>query len=168
MNPTHASLAAAALAAALLSTSCGGHELVDPATRAERAANLIFASNPTDAQMKEGFLHLLDAVAETAARDRFPIDFVAKITEARSRIHDTAPADERAVALIHECYRDLHDGAAFQMPETIGTLADVTREGRQRLESIRALLLRGESVEAASRMLEAALCVMTPIERRLP
>ncbi len=167
MDGRHILAVVAALAAALPLASCGRGSADDPAAQAERAAELIFSADATEAHMNEGFLRALDAIALTAADSKVPAGFPSKIDKARRGIAEGSPTDDRAVALLHECYRDLHEGAPFRFPETILSPADAAREGRQRFESVRTLLQRGESAEAVSRMLEGLLLVVTPIPQQM-
>ncbi len=158
---------AATMAAPLLLASCARGSARDPAAEAEQAAKLIFSADSTDAQVKEGFLRVLDAIAEVASGADIPAGFASKIQRARLGVADGSPIDDQAVALLYECYRDLHAGAPFRMPASVRSLDDATREGGQRLESVRDLVQRGEAAEAASRMLEGLLLVVTPLPQQM-
>ncbi len=160
-----ASLGIALGMAALLVTAAAGAESGEPAARVQRASRLIFGPKATTGGVREGFVLLLDEAADAAAEARMPAAFASKIADARRRIRDIAFADAKAILLLEECYGEVHGGTPFRMPAGVKSLADVSGYGRGLLEPVPALLEQGKPREALSRMLEAAIVVVTPVEQ---
>ncbi len=155
-------LAVAAVPA--LDASAGNDAVAD---RAEKAAQLMFASDASEARVMEGMLLLLDAVAELAPDSSALKGCASRLADARSRIRDTSPMDATAAKLLRECHREIHGGVSFEMPASVRSVPDAVEYGRRRLESVRSLLDQGKPEEAARGMLEAVLAVITPIEQRM-
>ena len=156
--------AAAELAVLFTLASCVRAEAVGVVARAERAAQLLFAPKPADAQIKEGLLTLLDAIVEAAPGAGIAGDWPSKIADAR-RILEDSPGYDKVAALLDECHREINGGAPFRMPETIHSIGNAVDQGRRNLESIRSLMQQGKAGDAVRRMLETLLIIMTPIEQ---
>ena len=69
------------------------------------------------------------------------------------------------MALLGECYRETHGSAAFRMPSTVHTIADARDHIRLQLVAAPDLIKTGATDEAARRLLEAAVAIVTPMHR---
>jgi hypothetical protein len=152
------------IAAALGAPACAGAGNGEAADLSEKAAQLMLGADPTDAQFRQGFQAVLDAVTELGPEAKLSTGFASKIAEARRRISEVSLLDGKAVGLLSECYGEVHGGASFRMPETVRTRDDAVEYIRGRLGSVRELLTQGKPDEAVRRMLEALLAVTTPME----
>jgi hypothetical protein len=133
-------------------------------TQVNRAIELLLVEQPTEAQLRQGFVSLLDAlllVAPEGTQGSWP----AKATEARRLIESGSLVDQGAATLLRECYRETHGGMAFQMPPTVHTIADARAHIRLQLVAVPELLQKGDGDEAARRLLTAAVAVVTPMHR---
>jgi hypothetical protein len=157
----------AAFGLVLLSAAVPGDETpgAKAAIQVNRAAELLLVEQSTEAQLRQGFLSLLDALLLVAPEIRPPGSWPEKVAEARRLIHGGSLVEPRAVALLGECYRETHGGAAFRMPPTVHTIADARDHIRLRLVAAPDLIKTGATDEAARRLLEAAVAIVTPMHR---
>jgi hypothetical protein len=130
-----------------------------------RAVELLLVEQPTEAQLRQGFVSLLDALLLVAPEDRAPGSWPAKAAEARRLIESGSLVGQQAATLLGECYRETHGGTAFQMPPTVHTIADAREHIRVQLVAVPELLRKGAQDEAARRLLTAAVAVVTPMHR---
>jgi hypothetical protein len=129
-----------------------------------RANELLLAEHPTHAQMRQGFLHLLDA-SLTVAPQGATAGWPGKATEARRLVEEGSIVDPRAAALLKQCYRETHGGEEFRMPPAVRTIADAREQIQIWLAAVPDLVEAGNSEEAAQRLLEAAVAIVTPMQR---
>ncbi len=160
-----ARLAVGFVVAALLVTVAAGTGTGKPTDRVEQASRLIFTPGATDDAIREGFVLLLDAAVDAAADAKMPSAFTSKIAEARRRMRDVSLVDAKAVTLLEECYAEVHGGTPFRMPASVKSPSDASVHGRGLLEPVPALLKQGKPRDALSRMLEAAVAIVTPVEQ---
>jgi hypothetical protein len=157
----------AALGLVLLSAPVPGHEApgANATTHVSRATELLSVEQPTETQLRQGFLSLLDALALVAPETRTRGSWPGKVAEARRLIDAGSLVEPKAVALLGECYRETHGGADFRMPATVHTIADAREHIRVQLVAVPDLIKTGANDEAARRLLEAAVAVVTPMHR---
>lgn len=129
-----------------------------------RAIDLLFAPQPADQQCRDGFLSLLDAIHAVAPDAPAAGGWPAKLAEARRRVSRGSLVDPRAAALLNECYRELHGGAAFRMPASVRSFPEAVSYGRRQLELARDLLRRGRTEDAVALLVETAVLVVTPVQ----
>jgi len=156
---------AGGLAVLLALSLRAGADVRTAVAHVDRALQLAFAAGATDEQVKAGFLSLLDAIVASAPEARIPGEWPSKAAAARRLVAAGSVPDDRAVAMLHECYRNLHGGRAFRMPAAIRSISDATGYARRQLEAARDLLLRGQREEAIRRLLDTALMIVTPFEQ---
>lgn len=145
--------------------SCAETKDAQATAQVNRAVELLLVEQPTEAQLRQGFVSLLDALLLVAPEDRAQGTWAAKAAEARRLIEAGSLVDPKAAALLGECYRETHGGAVFQMPATVHTIADAREHIRLQLVAVPELLQKGASDEAARRLLTAAVAVVTPMHR---
>jgi hypothetical protein len=149
--------------------------LVAPAPAAEvpaavagklnRATELLLGEHPTESQLRQGFLHLLDAVPLVIPQGTKAPEWLPKLAEARALVEKGSPVEPRAVALLNECYRATHGGQGFRMPPSVDSIADAREQIRLWMASVPGLVTAGDGDEAARRLLEASAAIVTPMER---
>jgi hypothetical protein len=125
------------------------------------ATELLLAEHPTESQLRQGFLHLLDALPQLAPQ----AGWLEKAAEARGRVGRGLLLEPRTVALLNECYRETHGGQDFRMPPSVRTIADAREHIRLQLASVPGLVTAGDGAEAAGRLLEAAAAIVTPMKQ---
>jgi hypothetical protein len=130
-----------------------------------RASALLLEEHPTDAQLREGFLSLLDALLLVAPEGGAQAAWPAKAAEARRLIDAGSLVDRRAASLLGDCYRATHGGEAFRMPATVHSIADARAYIGRQLATVPDLLKAGHGDEAVQRLLEAAVAIVTPMHR---
>lgn len=135
------------------------------ASHVNRAVELLLTEQPTEAQLRQGFVDLLDALRLVAPKTRMGGAWPEKLAEARRLIDAGSFLEPRAVALLGDCYRETHDGKPFQMPETVHSIADARDHIRLQLDAVPGLLKTGSTDEAARRLLEAVVAIVTPMHR---
>jgi hypothetical protein len=157
----------AALGLVLLSAPVPGDEApgAKATTHVNRATESLLAEQPTDTQLREGFLSLLDALLLVAPAARTGVAWPDKVVEARRLIEAGSLVDPKAVTLLGECYRENHGGAEFRMPPTVHAIADAREHIRLQLVAVPELIKTGANDEAAQRLLEAVVAVVTPMHR---
>jgi len=159
-------LAVAAGCVVMLTLPTRSTRVPDRATKhLDRAIELLLAPAPTTQDTSDGFLSLLDALISTVPDSPPARACSAKLTEARQLASQTSILDGRLVALLRECYRDTHGGVSYRTPDSIRSLADAVDYCRAQLESSRGLLEKGRRDEAFGRMIDAAVFIVTPMER---
>jgi len=163
----HAVVLGAALGVSLLSAAAPGAEApaVGVASHVNRARDQLLGEHPTEAQVREGFLHVLDALQLIAPETRIGGAWPGKLAEARRLIDAGSLVEPRAVALLGECYREAHGGRDFEMPAAVHTIADAREHIRIQLAVVPDLVKTGSNDEAARRMLEAVVAIVTPMHR---
>jgi len=130
-----------------------------------RATELLLGEHPTESQLQQGFLHLLDTVPLVVPQGTKAPGWLPKLTEARALVEEGSPVQPHAAALLVECYRATHGGQAFRMPPSVHSIADAREQIRLWLASVPGLVTAGDGDAAAGRLLEAAAAVVTPMER---
>lgn len=131
----------------------------------DRAVQLLLPRDPTGQDLRAGFLSLLDALIATAPDAPSAARCGPRLATARQVASRGSILDDRAVALLHECFRDTHDGASFRVPHSIRSVADAAGYCRAQLQSARDALQNGRGDAAFGRMIEAAVLIVTPIDR---
>ncbi len=161
--------------ALMLGATLGLSLLVTPAPAAEvpaavaenlnRATELLLGEHPTESQLQQGFLHLLDAVPLVVPQGTTAPEWLSKLGEAQALVEKGSPVEPRAVALLNDCYRETHGGEGFRMPPSVDSIVDAREQIRLWLGSVPGLVTAGDGDEAARRLLEAAAAIVTPMER---
>ena len=160
------SLAAAAGCVVMLTLPAGSRTVTDSATaHLDRAVQLLLAPAPTSRDLRTGFLSLLDALIAAAPEAPSAVACQPKLAKARQVASRGSILDDQASALLRECYSDTHGGASFRVPDSIRSPADATSYCRAQLQSARGSLQKGRGDEAFARMIEAAVFIITPVER---
>jgi hypothetical protein len=155
-----ASLAAGPLAAQPRDADGG------PIAKLDRADRLLLGEGASSAEIRAGFLVLLEVMAEAAPPSAGPGGTCgAKIGVVRVRVGDGSILDRAGVALLDECYRDTHGGQPFAVPSSVRSVADARNYARRQIEGARTLLSEGRGSEAVSALLQTALLIVTPMER---
>jgi len=129
------------------------------------ASALLLVEQPTEAQLREGFLDLLDALLAVAPQTRTAAVLSDKLTRARGMIEAGSIVEPKAVALLGQCYRETHEGRDFAMPASVHTIADARGYIGRQLAAAPELLQAGRNDEAAQRLLEAVVAIVTPMHR---
>jgi hypothetical protein len=160
MRPT--AVLGAVLGLGLFAAAVPAAEAPGVASHVSRAVELLLAEQPTETQLRQGFVELLDALRLVAPETRMGAAWPDKLAEARRLIDAGSFLEPRAVALLGDCYRDTHAGKPFQMPETV---ADARDHIRLQLAAVPDLLKTGATDEAARRLLEAVVAIVTPMPR---
>lgn len=156
----------AGIALAEPSAPCQHDEAGVALARLDRAGRLLTLEQASSDQLRKGFLALLDAVTEVAPPTGGPAGAcAAKVSEARARMSSGSILDRAGVALIGECYRDTHGGRPFAVPAAVRSVADAREHIRRQVEEAQTLIRRGRAGEAAGVLLDAAMLIVTPIER---
>jgi hypothetical protein len=163
MRPT--AVLGAVLGLGLFAASVPAAEAPGVASHVSRAVELLLAEQPTETQLRQGFVELLDALRLVAPETRMGAAWPDKLAEARRLIDAGSFLEPRAVALLGDCYRDTHEGKPFQMPETVHSIADARDHIRLQLAAVPDLLKTGATDEAARRLLEAVVAIVTPMQR---
>lgn len=159
-------LGAALVCVGLAAPAPGAWTTEDTAANHVRKANqLLLGEHPPEAELRQGFLHLLDALLLVAPEARTEGAWPAKAAEARRLIDAGSIVDPRAVSLLGDCYRATHGGEAFRMPATVHTIPDAREHIRAQLATLPELLAAGANDEVAQRLLTAIVAIVTPMER---
>ncbi len=160
------SLAVAAGCVVMLTLPARPAIVLDSATdHLDRAVRLLLAPAPSSQDCRAGFLSLLDALIAAAPDAPSAATCQPKLAKARQLASRGSILDDGAVELLRECYRDAHGGASFRKPDSIRSVADAAGYCRAQLQSARELLTKGRGDEAFGRMIEAAVFIVTPLER---
>ncbi len=161
MRGVRVSAAACVLIVLTLCPSLGGQALDVPAL-VDRAMKLMLSPDSSDGQCREGLVLLLDAIVKAAPAARIQGAWPAKVAEARKLVA-TGHLSERT-ALLGDSYRAV-SGNAFVMPAAVRSPNAAKDHIRTQLSTVGSLMAGGRADEAVRRMLEAALMVVTPVER---
>ncbi|MGE5361653.1 MAG: hypothetical protein ACM3NQ_21770 [Bacteroidales bacterium] len=139
-----------------------GGQALDVRGHIDRAIRLLLSPDSRDEQCKDGLVSLLDAITGAASYARIEGTWPATVAAAR----DQASRDELggAVGLLNDSYRAVY-GAPFQKPATVRSVQDAKDHIRGLLSSARSVLNQGRADEAVRLMLEAAVMIVTPLER---
>ncbi len=141
--------------------SLGGQALDVPAL-VDRATKLMISPDRSDGQCREGLVLLLDAIVKAAPAARIPGAWPAQVADARKQV--AAGHLFESTALLSDAYRAV-SGKAFVMPAAVRSPNAAKDHIRTQLSTVGGLVDEGRADEAVRRMLEAALMVVTPVER---
>ena len=137
-------------------------QTLDVPGHVDRTIRLFFSPDTTGAQCTDGLVSLLDAIVEAAPAARIDGAWPATVSAARERVAAGKMAE--ATALLGESYRAVHS-KAFAMPATLRSLDAARDHIHKQLSSVRDLMKEGRADEAVRVMLDAAMMIVTPIER---
>lgn len=140
-------------------------ETETPISHIDRAMRLLLAPAATERDCRDGFISLLDALTAVAPAAPSAEACQTRLSEARTRIARTSILDPQADTLIRDCYRDLHRGVPFRVPDGVRTMTEAVAYCRTGLESAKGSLRKGAGDEAFSRILDVTILIVTPLER---
>ena len=115
---------------------------------------------------KEGFKLLLDAIEMTAPHTGFSAEFKNKISTANKIFKETSIFNPKGVTLITEAYRTINSGKDFEMPYSILKIEDAVAYARKQVKTARNDLKEGNYNNCAKLLLETAVMVVTPVQRK--
>ncbi len=139
-----------------------GGQAVDVPALVDRAIKLMLSPDSSDGQCREGLVLLLDAIVKAAPAARIQGAWPAKVADARKQV--AAGHLFESTALLGDSYRAV-SGKAFVMPAAVRSPDTAKDHIRKQLSTVGSLMAGGRADEAVRRMLEAALMVVTPVER---
>jgi len=162
-NPDRHRIAAALAALALVAVPTGAktHPAV---SQVDRATAQLFAPDASPARIQAGLQSLLAAITETASGLSLPGEFTDKLAQARRG----QAADAKIPSLLQECYRLVHRGTPYHLPDSIHDMPGAMDYMRSRIAAGRELLLKGQAEEGLRALLDAAVLMVTPFHAGEP
>jgi hypothetical protein len=133
----------------------------------DAAMSHFFGPATPGADMKKGFIYLIDAIEMTAPHTGFGEDFMGKIKEANTLFKSTSIFNDEGVALLHGGFKSINAGKDFEMPKEISSIEDARVYAKKQVVSAKKYLKDSNFDQSAKLLLEVAVMVVTPMEKKL-
>jgi hypothetical protein len=129
--------------------------------------SLLAGNPPPREECKKAFNALIEAMVLTLPQAGCPAEFNNNITKAGELFKKNGIFVPDGAQALREAYRIVNDGKDFQIPGDLKEINDAVEYCKKWVNMSRENLKQGKMRDAVKDMLNAAIMVVTPMEKKL-